>query len=79
MYRVMITSIYSRAVFIMFYGIGCSVEAVQRRLASLVSIPVGEQILIVNGTPLDPRQTLADYKLPVQTPTPVSSEECHNL
>lgn len=53
-------------------GIGCSVEAVQRRLASLVSIPVGEQILIVNGTPLDPHQTLATYKLPVLTLTPLT-------
>ncbi|CAL8460904.1 g435 [Coccomyxa elongata] len=42
-----------------------SVEAVQRRLASLIGTPVSEQILIVNGTPLDPRQTLGIYKLPV--------------
>jgi hypothetical protein len=44
----------------------CSVEAVQRRLASLIGTPVSEQILIVNGTPLDPRQTLGIYKLPVR-------------
>ena len=38
----------------------------QRRLASLIGTPVSEQILIVNGTPLDPRQTLGIYKLPVR-------------
>jgi hypothetical protein len=43
----------------------CSVEAVQRGVAAAVGIPVAEQILIVNGTPLDPRQTLGAYKLPV--------------
>ena len=45
----------------------CSVEAVQRRLASVIGTPVSEQILIVNGTPLDPRQSLSIYKLPVCT------------
>ena len=60
-------------------GTGRSVEAVQRRLASLVSIPVGEQILIVNGTPLDPHQTLATYKLPVSYPHPCYLEGCRNM
>ena len=48
-------------------GAGCfhSVEAVQRRIAAVVGVSVAEQILIVNGSPLDPRQTLGAYKLPV--------------
>ncbi|EIE22022.1 hypothetical protein COCSUDRAFT_48029 [Coccomyxa subellipsoidea C-169] len=44
-----------------------SVEAVQRKLASVIGTPVSEQILIVNGTPLDPRQTLDTYKLPADS------------
>lgn len=42
-------------------------EAVQQKVASLVGIPVAEQILIHNGTPLDPRQPLGTYRLPVST------------
>jgi hypothetical protein len=32
----------------------------------VIGIPVSEQILIYNGTPLDPRQTLGAYRLLVR-------------
>ncbi|KAK9846399.1 hypothetical protein WJX81_003004 [Elliptochloris bilobata] len=40
------------------------VEAVQHALATLTDIAAAEQILIVNGTPLDARQPLSAYRLP---------------
>ena len=40
-------------------------EAVQHALAALTDIAAAEQILIVNGTPLDARQPLSVYRLPL--------------
>jgi len=37
---------------------------VQHALATLTDIAASEQILIVNGTPLDARQPLSAYRLP---------------
>lgn len=37
----------------------------QHALAALTEIAAAEQILIVNGTPLDARQPLSAYRLPV--------------
>lgn len=48
------------------HGAGAGrVEAVQHALAALTEIAAAEQILIVNGTPLDARQPLSAYRLPV--------------
>ncbi len=42
----------------------CRVDAVQLALSSLTSIPPQEQILLLNGNPLDPGKPLGAYQLP---------------
>ena len=42
----------------------CRVDAVQLALSSLTSIPPQEQILLLNGNPLDPSKPLGAYQLP---------------
>lgn len=44
---------------------GCRVDAVQLGLSSLTNIPPQEQILLLNGNPLDPNKSLGVYQLPV--------------
>ena len=43
----------------------CRVDAVQLALSSLTSIPPQEQILLLNGNPLDPGKPLGAYQLPM--------------
>lgn len=42
----------------------CRVDAVQLALSSLTTIPPQEQILLLNGNPLDPNKSLGVYELP---------------
>lgn len=43
----------------------CRVDAVQLALSSLTTIPPQEQILLLNGNPLDPNKSLGVYQLPL--------------
>ena len=57
---------FTAASLIRFYvSVDGRVEAVQHALATLTDIAAAEQILIANGTPLDARQPLAAYRLPL--------------
>ena len=60
----------------------CRVDAVQLALSSLTSIPPQEQILLLNGNPLDPGKSLGAYQLPtvskhtaLHSPSPLKQAE----
>lgn len=43
----------------------CRVDAVQQYLAGVTGIPIPEQILMCDGSPLDASKPLSVYRLPV--------------